>query len=144
MAEIVFFLFAVAFLFPFHFHFPFFFPFLFPYFHFRLPPDHQKKQCAHSKIVVENNFNLPPGSKILWVHSDEKWMKALVPRSNAKSCEELGVVRDSYSVHHKCHIDQVTSCPLLSSLPLSLSPPSLISSCYVPPACPAFVNCPGA
>ena len=65
MAEIVFFLFAVAFLFPFHFHFPFFFPFLFPCFHFRLPPDHQKKQCAHSKIVVENNFNLPPGWKTL-------------------------------------------------------------------------------
>ena len=71
--------------------------------------DHQKKQCALSKIVVEQNFYLPPGSKIRWIHTDEKWMKALVPRSNAKSCEELGIERDSYSVHHKCHIDQVHS-----------------------------------
>ena len=34
-------------------------------------------------------------------------MKALVPRSNAKECAELGIERDSYSVHHKCHIEQV-------------------------------------
>jgi hypothetical protein len=34
-------------------------------------------------------------------------MKALVPRSNAKECTELGIERDSYSVHHKCHIEQV-------------------------------------
>ena len=37
--------------------------------------DHQRKQCAHSKICFENNFNLPRGSKMLWIHSDEKWMK---------------------------------------------------------------------
>ena len=33
--------------------------------------------------------------------------KALVPRTHAKECAELGVERDSYSVHHKCHIEQV-------------------------------------
>ena len=123
--------------------------------------DHQRKQCAHSKICFENNFNLPRGSKVLWIHSDEKWMKvhvrsvcvcgavlfdvcafihflskgisrlwcgvvwcvclvpckvpatpasfpkALVPRTHAKECAELGVERGSYSVHHKCHIEQV-------------------------------------
>jgi hypothetical protein len=85
---------------------------------FLLTVDHQKKQCAHSKICRENNFNLPRGTKMLWIHSDEKWFKALVPRTNAKDCAELGIERDSFSVHHKCHIQQasnaaVTAAPAL-------------------------------
>ena len=53
-------------------------------------------------------WGLPPGN-FLWIHSDEKWFHALVPRSNAKACEELGllVLRESYSAHHKSHIGKV-------------------------------------
>jgi hypothetical protein len=76
---------------------------------FLLTVDHQKKQCAHSKICRENNFNLPRGTKTLWIHSDEKWFKALVPRTNAKECAELGIERDLFSVHHKYHIQQASN-----------------------------------
>ncbi len=57
---------------------------------------------------VRNRWGLPPG-KFLWIHtsSDEKWFHALVPRSNAKACEELGLLRDSYSARHKSHIGKV-------------------------------------
>ena len=44
---------------------------------------------------------------VLWIHSDEKWFHALVPRRNAKTCEELGISKESYSVHHKSHIGKV-------------------------------------
>ncbi len=40
----------------------------------------------------------------MWTHSDEKWLHALVPRQNSKACEEFGLKRQSYSVHHKSHI----------------------------------------
>ena len=46
-------------------------------------------------------------TKILWIHSDEKWFHALVPRNNAKACTELGLARSSYSAHHKSHIGKV-------------------------------------
>ncbi len=55
---------------------------------------------------VRNRWGLPPG-KFLWIHSDDKWFHALVPRSNAKACEELGLLRESYSAHHKSHIGKV-------------------------------------
>ena len=55
---------------------------------------------------VRNRWGLPPG-KILWIHADEKWFHALVPRHNAKACEELGLKRQSYSAHHKSHIKKV-------------------------------------
>jgi hypothetical protein len=38
---------------------------------------------------------------------DEKWFHSLVPRSNAKACEELGIMKQSYSAHHKKHIAKV-------------------------------------
>ncbi len=60
------------------------------------------KQVLFSKHV-RNYWGLPPG-KFVWIHSDEKWFHALVPRQNAKACEELGLKRQSYSVHHKSHI----------------------------------------
>ena len=63
------------------------------------------KQVEFSKHV-RNRWGLPPG-KFLWIHSDEKWFHALVPRQNAKACEELGLRRQSYSVHHKSHIKKV-------------------------------------
>jgi hypothetical protein len=63
------------------------------------------KQVLFSKHV-RNRWGLPPG-KFLWIHSDEKWFHALVPRQNAKACEELGLKRQSYSVHHKSHIKKV-------------------------------------
>ena len=63
------------------------------------------KQVTFSKHV-RNRWGLPPG-KILWIHADEKWFHALVPRHNAKACEELGLKRQSYSAHHKSHIKKV-------------------------------------
>jgi hypothetical protein len=38
---------------------------------------------------------------------DEKWCHALVPRTNAKACEILGLKKSSYSAHHKSHIGKV-------------------------------------
>jgi hypothetical protein len=38
---------------------------------------------------------------------DEKWFHGLVPRANAKSCEELGIMKQTYSAHHKKHIAKV-------------------------------------
>jgi hypothetical protein len=38
---------------------------------------------------------------------DEKWFHALVPRTNANACEELGLIKSSYSVYHKSHIGKV-------------------------------------
>jgi hypothetical protein len=38
---------------------------------------------------------------------DEKWFHGLVPRANAKSCEELGIEKQTYSAHHKKHIAKV-------------------------------------
>ena len=70
-----------------------------------LTPQNREKQVFFSKRV-QDCWGLPPG-KFLWIHSDEKWFHALVPRSNAKACEELGIVRESYSAHHKSHIGKV-------------------------------------
>ena len=63
------------------------------------------KQVQFAKHV-RSRWGLPPG-KFLWIHSDEKWFHALVPRHNAKACAELGLKRQSYSVHHKSHIKKV-------------------------------------
>jgi hypothetical protein len=48
------------------------------------------------------------GRPILWIMCDEKWLRALVPRTNAKACETLGIKKSSYSAHHKSHIAKVT------------------------------------
>ncbi len=61
-----------------------------------LTPQNQEKQVVCSKLV-RNRWGLPRG-KILWIHSDEKWFHALVPRNNAKACAELGLPMKSYSV----------------------------------------------
>ncbi len=45
--------------------------------------------------------------KVLWVMCDEKWLHGLVPRVNAKSCEELGIMKQTYSAHHKKQIAKV-------------------------------------
>ena len=65
----------------------------------------REKQVRFSKLV-HNNWNLPKG-KTLWIHGDEKWFYGLVPRANAKACEELGVKVQSYSAHHKNSISKV-------------------------------------
>ena len=70
-----------------------------------LTVQNREKQVVFSKHV-RNRWGLPPG-KFLWLHSDEKWFHALVPRSNAKACAELGLQRESYSAHHKSHIGKV-------------------------------------
>lgn len=62
---------------------------------------------------MDENWGLGDNAKILWVHFDEKWFKALVPRSNAKMCPALGIEKDSMSVHHKSHIEQVMMCACL-------------------------------
>ena len=64
------------------------------------------KQVLFSKHV-HNKWGLAPDKKVLWIMSDEKWFHAMVPRSNAKACEELGLPRQSYSAHHKRHITKV-------------------------------------
>ncbi len=58
---------------------------------------------------MHNLWGLPKdsGRPILWIMCDEKWFHALVPRSNAKACETLGLKKSSYSAHHKSHIGKV-------------------------------------
>ena len=64
------------------------------------------KQVEFSKRA-HDNWELDRERKILWVMSDEKWWHALVSRCNAKACEELGIPKRSFSVHHKSHIGKV-------------------------------------
>ena len=72
-----------------------------------LTEQNREKQVTFSKHV-HNRWGLPvTTTKILWIHSDEKWFHALVPRNNAKACTELGLARSSYSAHHKSHIGKV-------------------------------------
>ena len=72
-----------------------------------LTPGNREKQVVFAKDV-HSGHGLPINPKgVLWVHSDEKWFHALVPRRNAKACEELGISKESYSVHHKSHIGKV-------------------------------------
>ena len=52
------------------------------------------KQVLFSKHV-HNKWGMDPSKKVLWVMADEKWFHAMVPRSNAKACEELGIPRQS-------------------------------------------------
>jgi hypothetical protein len=66
------------------------------------------KQVAFSKRVMDR-WGLPPNSKILWIHLDEKWFHGIVPRTNAKACPELGIPKTSHSAHHKKHIAKVMS-----------------------------------
>lgn len=57
---------------------------------------------------MHRRWDLPSTTtKILWIHSDEKWFHALVPRKNAKACPELGIHKQTYSAHHKSHIGKV-------------------------------------
>ncbi len=72
-----------------------------------LSVENHAKQVAFSKHV-HNKWGLGGEvKKILWVMCDEKWFHGLVPRSNAKACEELGIMKQSYSAHHKKHIAKV-------------------------------------
>jgi hypothetical protein len=71
-----------------------------------LTNENRAKQVAFSQHV-HNRWGLPAGTKILWLHCDEKWFHALVPRNNAKACEVLGIARQTYSAHHKSHIGKV-------------------------------------
>ena len=66
---------------------------------------------------VRNRWGLPPGTKFLWVHSDEKWFHSLVPHRNAKAIPELGIQKESYSVHHKKHIAKVGFDTFLAAVP---------------------------
>ena len=54
-----------------------------------------------------DRWGLPQNSKILWIHLDEKWFHGIVPRTNAKACPELGILKSSHSAHHKKHIAKV-------------------------------------
>ncbi len=47
----------------------------------------QLKQVAFSRRV-QQQWRLEPGTKILWIHCDEKWFHGIVPRTNAKACPE--------------------------------------------------------
>ena len=76
--------------------------------------------------------NLSMGTKMLWIHPDEKWFKALVPRTNAKECAELGIERDSFSVHHKCHIQQARNAAVATRAAVDC----FTAWCYPPPLPP--------
>ncbi len=71
-----------------------------------LTPENQQKQVAFSRRV-QQRWGLEPGTKILWIHCDEKWSHGIVPRTNAKACPELGIAKTSHSAHHKMHIAKV-------------------------------------
>ncbi len=72
-----------------------------------LSAENRAKQVVFSQHV-HNKWGLGPEvKKILWVMCDEKWFHGLVPRSNAKACDELGIKKQSYSAHHKKHIAKV-------------------------------------
>jgi hypothetical protein len=71
-----------------------------------LTTDNQIKQVAFSRRVMDR-WDLPPKSKILWIHLDEKWFHEIVPRTNAKACPELGIPKSSHSARHKKHIAKV-------------------------------------
>jgi hypothetical protein len=72
-----------------------------------LSVENRAKQVAFSQHV-HNKWGLGPEvNKVLWVMCDEKWFHGLVPRANAKSCEELGIMKQTYSAHHKKHIAKV-------------------------------------
>ena len=72
-----------------------------------LTAQNRLKQVAFSKHV-HNRWGISIETrKILWIHSDEKWFHALVPRGNAKACAELGLERQTYSAYHKSHIGKV-------------------------------------
>ncbi len=69
--------------------------------------ENRAKQVAFAERV-HNKWGLDPSvKKLLWVMCDEKWFHGLVPRANAKSCEELGIMKQTYSAHHKKHIAKV-------------------------------------
>ena len=71
-----------------------------------LTPENQIKQVAFSRRVM-SRWGLEDGTKILWIHCDEKWFHGIVPRTNAKACPELGIKKTSHSAHHKKHIAKV-------------------------------------
>ena len=71
-----------------------------------LTPENQLKQVAFSRRM-QQRWGLEPGTKILWIHCDEKWFHGIVPRTNAKACAELGIAKTSHSAHHKKHIAKV-------------------------------------
>jgi hypothetical protein len=74
-----------------------------------LTPENKIKQVLFAQHV-HNLWGLPRNSSrpILWIMCDEKWFHALVPRTNnAKACETLGLLKSSYSAHHKSRIGKV-------------------------------------
>jgi hypothetical protein len=71
-----------------------------------LTPENQLKQVCFSRRV-HDRWGLAEGSKILWIHCDEKWFHGIVPRTNAKACPELGIHKSSHTAHHKKHIAKV-------------------------------------
>ncbi len=67
-----------------------------------------RKTSSILEICPHNKWGLcEEVKKVLWVMCDEKWFHGLVPRANAKSCEELGIMKQTYSAHHKKHIAKV-------------------------------------
>ena len=71
----------------------------------RLDSKQKLKHCHFAERLINNHY-LGNG-KYLLVHYDEKWFWALVLRSKAKACKELGVEKKSFNMFHKNHIDKV-------------------------------------
>lgn len=89
----------------------------------------QREKHVEFSTHLRNRWGLPE-AKYLWVHYDEKWFWGLVARSNAKMCEEMGLVRKYYQIYHKNHINKVmvlASTAIWSVVSIS----TLISSCLI-------------
>ncbi|KAG7356055.1 hypothetical protein IV203_000741 [Nitzschia inconspicua] len=65
------------------------------------------KHVKFSKLVVDEFWGLPPRTKALLIHYDEKWFNGFVGRANAKMAEKVGLDKVQAFLHHKSHINKV-------------------------------------
>ena len=56
-----------------------------------------------------NHWGLPKDKlkKVLLINYDEKWFYGMVPRSQAKKCDNLPIYRKHLQAYHKCYINKV-------------------------------------
>ncbi|KAG7339193.1 hypothetical protein IV203_020156 [Nitzschia inconspicua] len=72
-----------------------------------LSREQMAKHVKFSKFVVHDFWGLPPGTKVLLIHYDEKWFYGFVGRANAKMAEKVGLDKVQAFLHHKSHINKV-------------------------------------
>ncbi|KAG7367978.1 transposase [Nitzschia inconspicua] len=72
-----------------------------------LSREQMAKHVKFSKLVVDDFWGLPPTTKVLLIHYDEKWFYGFVGRANAKMAEKVGLDKVQAFLHHKSHINKV-------------------------------------